>query len=233
MRIPRALSGGGIAVTKRSDIIDGRIAVGRKFGLVYTRKCGWIDLGHASPVGASELWTTIRDEKGNPAKMAGYTAGYHLVQYSQMMGNRHVKIGRVKRYEVKLGLTLEEKKAVALAIFLDVSMMFESWQSNWFWSSFTNSGFSAEDLASNLVGFYRAVDPVTDFISLCEPVELDVALGIWDKYGAVGDNKNHSPAPYLYPTPGSSQQGPVCAPMPPFLSTITPAAPGTTFREAK
>lgn len=98
-----------------------------------------------------------------------------------MMGNRLLKVGRVKRFEVRLGLPLQEKKKIALAIFLDVSKAFESWQNNWFWSAFTNSGFSAEDLVSDLIGFYRAVDTSTDFIGLCEPVDKNTALSIWDQ----------------------------------------------------
>jgi hypothetical protein len=82
-----------------------------------------------------------------------------------------------------------------LAIFFAVSKEFESLQENWFWSNVTDSGYSAEDLVSNLVGFYRTVDPGTDYIGLCEPVGKDVALGVWDKYGAVGINNNYSFAP--------------------------------------
>lgn len=139
------------------------------------------------------------------------------------MGNKYVKFGRYKRYQIKRGLTLPEKKTVALAIFFAVSKEFELLQENWFWSNFTDSGFSVEDLVSNLVGFYRAVDPGTDYIGLCDPVRKDVALGVWDKYGAVGAIKNYSFAPCLYPIPGSKLLGPICAPLPGFLNKIKPA----------
>jgi hypothetical protein len=43
---------GEVIMTNRSDIIDGSGAIGRKYGLIYTKKCGWIDLGHANPEGA-------------------------------------------------------------------------------------------------------------------------------------------------------------------------------------
>ena len=49
-------------MTSRSDIIDSAQAVGRKYGLIYTKKCGWIDLGHANPDGpdgAKNLWKRI------------------------------------------------------------------------------------------------------------------------------------------------------------------------------
>jgi hypothetical protein len=35
-------------MSERKDIIDGKLAKGRKYGLIYTKKCGWIDLGHAN-----------------------------------------------------------------------------------------------------------------------------------------------------------------------------------------
>lgn len=214
-------------MTKRSDIIDGRLAAGRKYGLIYTRKCGWIDLGHANPVGATELWVRVRDETG----VQGHRPGYHVVRYAQMMGNRWLKVGREKRYAIRKGLNVEQKQSVALSIFLGVSRDFEALQGNWFFRQFTNSGFSAEDLVSNLVGFYRAVHPGTPFVQLCDPMSEDVALGLWDKYGEVGKNKNHSLAPYLYPTPGSGMAGPMSVPLPPFLNTIVPAEQGTWFEE--
>ena len=43
-------------MTKRTDIIDASIASGRKYGLIYTKRCGWVDLGHANPEGAGLLW---------------------------------------------------------------------------------------------------------------------------------------------------------------------------------
>lgn len=49
-------------MTKRSDIIDASEAYGpdgriRKYGLIYTERCGWVDLGHASPESAQGLWS--------------------------------------------------------------------------------------------------------------------------------------------------------------------------------
>lgn len=43
-------------MTTRADIIDGKDAQLpdgsiRKYGLIYTQKCGWVDLGHANPEG--------------------------------------------------------------------------------------------------------------------------------------------------------------------------------------
>ena len=121
-------------MTDRSDIVDGNSAIGRKYGLIYTKRCGWIDLGHA------------------------------------MGRKRLLKAGVLKKYDVKKGLNDSQKKSVALSIFLDVSHAFENLQSNWLFRLVTDSGYSAEDLVSNLIGFYRAVYPSKQFISLCQPV---------------------------------------------------------------
>jgi len=217
-------------MTKRSDIIDGSMAANRKYGLIYTKKCGWVDLGHANPGGANELWQKILNETG---KTPANKPGYHEIFYKQMMGNRQIKVGIMKRFEIKKGLSLQDKKSVALAIFLNVSKEFESFQGNWIFKHFTNSSYSAEDLVSDLIGFYRAVEQDPQILQACEPVTKDIALQIWDTYGAVGDNKNYSTIPYLYPLPGTTNAGPLSAPLPKILNSIIPAKQGVLFKEIK
>ncbi|WAK03329.1 hypothetical protein [Methylobacter sp. YRD-M1] len=216
-------------MTKRSDIIDGSSAIGSKYGLIYTKKCGWIDLGHANPEGANSLWQQVLKEKDS----GGAKPGYFRVNYKQMMGRKNLfKVGILKKYDVKKGLDDNQKKSVALSIFLDVSHAFEDLQSNWLFRQATNSGYSAEDLVSNLIGFYRAIYPGKQFISLCQPVSKAVALDIWDKYGEVGSNKNYSTIPYIYPIP-PSKNGPMSMQLSSELNIIKPAQQGVLFKEIK
>lgn len=87
-------------MTSRSDIIDGTQAAGRRYGLIYTRKCGWVDLGHANPEGrdgAKMLWNKILNEIDE----GGGTTGFFRISYRQMMGNRIIKVGKQKRYDIK------------------------------------------------------------------------------------------------------------------------------------
>jgi hypothetical protein len=142
-----------------------------------------------------------------------------------------LQVGEKREYDVKKGLHKEEKKSVALSIFLNVSHAFETMQSNWLFRKATNSGYSAEDLFSNLLGFYRAVYPNKQFIFLCEPASKTEALTIWDTFGAVGNNKNYSTTPFIYPTP-PSLAGPMCAQLPAELNTIKPAEEGILFSKA-
>jgi hypothetical protein len=38
------------------------------------------------------------------------SSDYFFIDYSQMMGNKYIKFGRYKRYQIKRGLTLPEKR---------------------------------------------------------------------------------------------------------------------------
>lgn len=116
---------------------------------------------------------------------------------------------------------------------MGVSIEFESLQSNWFYRHVTSSGYSAEDLVSNLIGFYRALFPHINFIRLCEPVPKDQALAIWDTFGAVGSNKNHKAKPILYPNPLVQCGVPRSGVLPPQLDSIKPAVEGVLFKEVK
>ena len=152
-------------MTSRSDIIDGSQAIGKKYGLIYTRRCGWVDLGHANPDGpdgAKNLWNKILNEKDE----GGGKPGFFRITYRQMMGNKYIKMGIQKKYDIRKGIEINDKKSVALSIFLDVSNAFESMQSRWPFRWVTNSGYSAEDLVSDLIGFYRAVNPAVQYVQM-------------------------------------------------------------------
>ena len=87
-------------------------------------------MGHANPDGpdgAKNLWERVLKEKDE----GGGQTGFFRITYKQMMGNKYVKIGTQKKYNIKNGISEDNKKSVALAIFLDVSNTFESMQSAW------------------------------------------------------------------------------------------------------
>lgn len=218
-------------MTSRSDIIDGSQAIGRRYGLIYTRRCGWVDLGHANPDGpdgAKSLWDSILNEKDEGSEKPEF----FRIKYRQMMGNKYIQMGLQRKYDIRKGININDKKSVALSIFLDVSQAFESLQSGWPYRWATNSGYSAEDLVSDLISFYQAINPSVPYVKIFQPVSKDLALQIWDRYGPVGSNKNCSATPFLYPVP-PAQGGPICGMIPPELNTIKPAKPGVLFTEAK
>jgi len=137
---------------------------------------------------------TLEKQASFPDGSKGYK-----VTYKQDMGNKYYKTGISRSYLVKYNLTKAQKKSVALAIFMEVSQLFESHQESFPWSLVTNSGFSAEDLVSNLLGFYIAIgeyskEKVTE---LCHPVSIDTSLEIWDRDGSIENLKNKKFSPEL------------------------------------
>jgi hypothetical protein len=217
-------------MAKFAEIVDGGTPNidNLRNGLVYTCRCGWIDLGHARPDNAARLWDTINTETGE-GRVGGL---WYRVDFKESMGRWGVTASESGSFAVRRGLSRKEKESVALGIFLGVSDRFESMQNSWPWRLGTDSGYSAEDLVSNLVGFYRAVRPGIPYISHCGPVSKQAAETIWRTYGAVGTLKNRFATPYLFPCAecGSSAGGPMSAILPPFLSTINPAPQGDLYK---
>lgn len=220
-------------MSERKDIIDGsKVTETTRFGLIYTCKCGWIDLGHARPDGASKLWKNVNGEIG-PRSANGL---WYRLSYSQMMGKFGLTAGVSRDYAVRLGLSQAEKESIALAIFMDVSIEFERYQTGAKFSWFTSSGFSAEDLLSNLIGFYRAVRPGVNYIQLCEPVSWSAADRIWGSYGDPGRqlHKVREFKARLFPcSECAGRKKTELVDLPNFLSTITPAQPPDSFRPWK
>lgn len=226
-------------MTSRADIIgDSEIYTAsgaiKDRGLIYTTHCGWIDLGHANPKGkgfqgAKNLWDQIKN--GTMVDQCAADPTPVTVVYEQSMARYGVRSGVTRKYAVDRELaSVDEQKSIALAIFLDVSIAFEALQSNWFFKHVTNSGYSVEDLVSNLISFYRAVHPSIDYVAKCQPVSREQALAVWDTFGAVGDRKNYSTNPVLFPNPLMECGLPKEGKLPPELDTIRPAVIGKKFR---
>jgi len=109
--------------------------------------------------------------------------------------------GVTKHFVVRKGLANYVKQQVALAIFMEVSLGFESLQDSWAARTFakSDSGFSEEDLVSNIVGFYKALFPMIDIDALCKPVSVAASRAVWHASGPVGRNKNRRFEPVLHP----------------------------------
>ncbi|MFG0603052.1 MULTISPECIES: hypothetical protein [Delftia] len=217
-------------MSKREDILDGSLAANSVYGLVYTCNFGWLDLGHMNPkskrahTGAETLWREInaggpdvRQCLGShpqlctlPSRANAYplvtfpdkiSTGFRVVHVQEMfaLGNR-ISSGVKREYIVRHNLSVAEKKSVALAIFMEVSLEFEAHQ-ELFPKFVTDSGFSQEDLVSNLIGFHIGVGTVTlaEVIAMAKPVSKETALAIWDRNGAVGSHKNRGFKPMYSP----------------------------------
>lgn len=162
-------------------------------GLVYTCNCGWIDVGHARPTAARELWHQLINENDRFTQNA--IEGFKVTAFEN--GRKFGMTIQEQRQDflVSLGLSEAQKQRVALSIFQEVSLNFETLQNTGIVGGFvewwSKSSFSEEDLVSNLVGFYRAVKGETyDWRNWCKPVSKDASIAVWDKYGPTGNTKN-------------------------------------------
>ena len=200
--------------------------------LIYTCNCGWIDKGHVGVVnkdphiGAINLWKQVTTERYTTRDTINRKPCFR-VHYKQMMSRAGLSTGVEAAYLVRKGLSLAQKKSIALRIFLDVSHEFEGLQNSYPFRWVTDSGFSQEDLISNVVGFYQAVNNLpSGFVSgACKEVSVQASLDLWDKYLAkgIGRLKNYSHAhPYYYRCGECSGQ-PL---FPQVFRSITPAKPG-------
>ncbi|WP_225984801.1 hypothetical protein [Noviherbaspirillum aerium] len=199
-------------MSNREDIHHGR--------LIYTCNCGWLDLGHLKSslrphASARYLWQDILHERG--LTVTGYQ-GKHFVGYKQSMSRTGISAEHFRTYWIKKGLSINEKQSIALSIFMEVSLGFEGVQERY--SLFTNSGYSEEDLVSNLVGFYVEVLGI-NWATTCKPVSVKASQSVWDKAGPVGLRKNRSFKPNFHDCDECiSKHGLVTPVFPPIFNSI-------------
>ncbi len=175
--------------------------------IVYTCNCGWIDKTHAFTdtkrtehyIGVKNLWSQILSEigiKSNSPNEKGFKVIYRqdaTIMQNVPIVNRPFRLGSTKSYFVKKGLSYSEKEQVALAIFKEVSIEFEEFQSFGAVIGKGDSSFEPADLISNLISFYRTVKPeLTKEIILTLSLELtpEQSIKIYRKYpGTFSDEK--------------------------------------------
>lgn len=105
-------------------------------------------------------------------KILGVDLTFHTGVYTKVM--------------VRSCLSPTLKARVALTLMYGTAKRFEAWQNSFIFNWYTDSGFSAEDLVSDLIGFYRVFGTGPDPLLLAKPLSYTKALQIWDTYGAPG-----------------------------------------------
>lgn len=217
-------------MTSRADIETGRLR--------YTCNCGWVDWGHASPGGARRLWNQLQSESGSlehmfegvELQLNGHPAFF--VWYAQSMGVAGRALATsARQFVVRKSLSVRQRKAVALAIFQRVSMEFETMQGRFPWGVVSGpSSFSLEDLISNMIGFYRAVENYSEAQAKqwCVEVSRDASYDVYDAnlQGGIGAYKSRSfTSPRFFPC--EECEGP--AQFPAQFSAISPAVSGADY----
>lgn len=172
-------------MSKRFDITDGTFATTKKNGLIYTEELGWIDLGHAQGDEARFLKKKLEQEQW--AKYYNeFNDWYFPVNYYQEMGkgknlfgvNFTFHTGVHTQVMVRACLSPVLKARVALTIMYGTAKRFEAWQNSILFNWYTDSGFSVEDLVSDLVGFYRVFGTGPDPLWRAKPVSYETAIQI-------------------------------------------------------
>jgi hypothetical protein len=204
-------------MSKRTDIIDPATELSAPVGLVYSEILGWIDLGHALGRDIKRILEQMAEgEKGS--------APYYEVVYSQSMYQRNHTLGTgvYLLWMVKKGTPLHVRHSIVLAMMMITAGRFESRQASVPFSWATNSGFSAEDLVSDLLGFYRVIRPMNYFAQL-KLVSKAEALKRWDHYGEIGRYKNRLFQPLLFPDPDKNKGArPRYGELPGFMKCVQP-----------
>jgi hypothetical protein len=225
-------------MTSRTDIMQDKDGWRR---LSYTCRAGWVDWGHASAEGPARFKRNLIAEKSFPGNPLWHNVQVEIdtgmgrvpafiIQHQEEMTKFGLTAKAGHLWAVQKGLTMQQREQVAFRIFMDTSMSFEAMQSSFPYVLFTDSGFSGEDLVSNLIGFYRAFrlnhigrtdsTPVRRWLG---EVSLQESLHIWDQYlskhGGLGAMKNKTTIPQQFKTDACKGN---CS-FPPELASIRPA----------
>ena len=204
-------------MSKRKDIIDGRDAGTAKYGLVYTEVLGWVDLGHAQGADIQDLLRLMAQGESSGKE-------FYDIRYSQGMTSPFglLRSGKVMTWSIRRGRPYWEQKRIALAMMMAMARKFEAFQGSFPNNLVTDSGFSGEDLVSDLLGFYRVVSAQSPFAML-RPVSKEEALKRWDYYGNIGSWKNETFQPLLFPDPEKFPRSrPRKGVLPSFMRTVVP-----------
>lgn len=216
-------------MSKREDITTAALGSAIGFGLVYTKVLGWIDLGHAQGNDARKLQSKLREEKGR-SFYPELNEWYFPVDYYQEMALKIHKSTQTNLWAgvhaplmVRSCLSWEIKKRIALTIMMKTASRFEALQDSSLVNWRTDSGFSGEDLVSDLLGFYRVFGEGIDPLILAQPTEISYGKSIWDHYGAIGKFKNRGFRPILFPQPSPGKTSiPRISYLPTWLDYIKP-----------
>lgn len=205
-------------MANRDSVIDGQKAPGAANGMVYSEILGWLDLGHAR--GDDIRFLLYNMDIGEHRQNDYYTVSYGQTMYTN--STLRFGIGKHCTWRIKRGRSLSQRHSIALAMMMSTAVRFEALQASVPFSWRTDSGFSAEDLVSDLFGFYKVIRP-TNYYPFLKLISKAEALARWDHYGPPGNYKNKLFKPLLFPDP---QKNPRAVPhygqLPNFMMSVEP-----------
>lgn len=153
----------------REDILDGSKADSSSYGLIYTEVSGWVDPDHAQGADTCGHRCYVVESQSGPT--------YDVTYKQSMVGlKRRLAVGKSITWRLKKGLSYHQKQSIALAMMMTPARRFENLQSSFPFNWVTDSGFSGEDLVSDLPGFYRVVASMGNIFNHLKPVSQAEAL---------------------------------------------------------
>lgn len=156
----------------------------------YTCNAGWIDKTHLYPgtnrdrpdIGARNLWQQFLDENGLRSRAVN---GFRVVYTQDVRITRNTIATVVRRaYMVRFGLDILVRKRVAMAIFREVSWIFEHRQRFGAIIGRGGSSFEPADLISNLLGLYSVFRNETEeqILERCGELGARESLRIYRRF---------------------------------------------------
>jgi hypothetical protein len=205
-------------MSKRTDILDAAAAETARHGLIYTEVLGWVDLGHAQGTDIRMLWSQLLQGESR----SGST--YDVTYKQSMVGlGQRFTVGKSITWRIKKGLSYQQKQSIALTMMMTLARRFEDLQGSFPYNWVTDSGFSCEDLVSDLLGYYRVMSCMNNIFSYLKPISKADALKRWDHYGKVGSWKNETFRPLLFPDPSFfPNTRPYLGELPNFMKAVSP-----------
>jgi RHS repeat-associated protein len=127
------------------------------YGYSYSCHCGWIDWGHSIPTAARRVLRRVYYE---PPENRFMSSEYKSIYAYEEAGIGPILLQHGLDFVVRRNMSIEDKKRVALGIYMDLSDDFENWQGTTFGPFGQGTFYSEEDLASDLIAFYAALERV-------------------------------------------------------------------------
>jgi len=152
---------------------------------IYSCHCGWIDWSHATP--PRDTWERVQRDivRSDYLALPDYKAfRVHLTHHPGGYEAPARLFGVDKIAAVSNNLNDQEKVAVFIGIRMEISELFETYQQTaWFgWAA--GSSFAEEDLMSNLIGIYAAIE-------MGKGIDWEgFKLRLKDKCGILSDEKS-------------------------------------------
>lgn len=207
-------------MSNRREIQDGSQFDRLTSGIVYTDVLGWIDMGHARGDDIALLKNQFL--AGESSRKEYYEVIYRQDMHISRFGNKF-GVGKFSKWEIKRGRSGDDINRIMLAMMMNTATQFERSQSLRAFSWFSDSGFSGEDLVSDLFGLYRFMIP-GKYSHQVNAVSYDAAIRRWDYYGPIGSYKNYGFRPMIFPDPDEPciKYQPYKVELPSFMTWMRP-----------